>query len=156
MVSLIEYLHILAVAVLIGKVVFLSFIVAPILAKNLEREPFGKVVRQLFPAYYALGMGTAIVGLICVTGLGLIIGMSTTLLVVAGTWLIILAAEAYCRSPLTPQSNALRDRLKEQESRGAVDPALQGAWNRLHQRSVYLNSLELLAGLYLILLVSRL
>ena len=156
MVSLIEYLHMLAVAVLVGKVVFLSFIVAPILAKNLEREPFGKVVRQLFPAYYALGMGTAIVGLICVTGLGLIIGMSTTLLVAAGTWLIILAVEAYCRSPLTPQSNALRDRLKEQESRGAVDPALQGAWNRLHQRSVYLNSLVLLAGLYLLLLVSRL
>lgn len=156
MVSLIEYLHMLAVAVLVGKVVFLSFIVAPILAKNLEREPFGKVVRQLFPAYYALGMGTAIVGLICVTGLGLIIGMSTTLLVAAGAWLIILTAEAYCRSPLTPQSNALRDRLKEQESRGAVDPALQGAWNRLHQRSVYLNSLVLLAGLYLLLLVSRL
>ena len=156
MVSLIEYLHMLAVAVLVGKVVFLSFIVAPILAKNLEREPFGKVVRQLFPAYYALGIGTAIVGLICVTGLGLIIGMSTTLLVAAGAWLIILAAEAYCRSSLTPQSNALRDRLKEQESRGAVDPALQGAWNRLHQRSVYLNSLVLLAGLYLLLLVSRL
>ena len=156
MVSLIEYLHMLAITVLVGKVVFLSFIVAPILAKNLEREPFGKVVRQLFPAYYALGMGTALVGLICVTGLGLIIGMSTTLLVAAGAWLIILAAEAYCRSSLTPQSNALRDRLKEQESRGAVDPALQGAWNRLHQRSVYLNSLVLLAGLYLLLLVSRL
>ena len=36
MVSLIEYLHMLAVAVLVGKVVFLSFIVAPILAKNLR------------------------------------------------------------------------------------------------------------------------
>lgn len=156
MLSVIEYLHMLAVAVLVGKVVLLSFIVAPILAKNLEREPFGKVVRQLFPAYYALGMGTAILGLISVIGLGLILGMSTTLLVAGGTWLIILAAEAYCRSPLTPQSNAMRDRLKEQESRGAVDPALQSAWNRLHQRSVYLNSLVLFAGLYLLLLASRL
>jgi hypothetical protein len=156
MLSVIEYLHMLAVAVLVGKVVLLSFIVAPILAKNLEREPFGKVVRQLFPAYYALGMGTAILGLISVIGLGLILGMSTTLLVAGGTWLIILAAEAYCRSPLTPQSNAMRDRLKEQESRGAVDPALQSAWNRLHQRSVSLNSLVLLAGLYLLLLASRL
>lgn len=82
--------------------------------------------------------------------------MSTTLLVAGGTWLVILAAEAYCRSPLTPQSNAMRDRLKEQESRGAVDPALQSAWNRLHQRSVYLNSLVLFAGLYLLLLASRL
>lgn len=70
MLSVIEYLHMLAVAVLVGKVVLLSFIVAPILAKNLEREPFGKVVRQLFPAYYALGMGTAILGLISVIGLG--------------------------------------------------------------------------------------
>ena len=38
----IQYLHALAVAVLLGKVVLLSFVVAPILAKNLEREPFGK------------------------------------------------------------------------------------------------------------------
>ena len=30
------------------------------------------------------------------------------------------------------------------------------AWNRLHQRSLYLNSLVLLAGLYLLLLVSLL
>jgi hypothetical protein len=50
----------------------------------------------------------------------------------------------------------MRDRLKEQESQGAVDPALQGAWNRLHQRSVYLNSLVLLAGLCLLGLASRL
>ena len=36
---------------------------------------------------------------------------------------------------------------KEQEQHGAVDLNLQAAWNRLHQRSVYLNSLVLLAGL---------
>jgi len=93
--------------------------------------------------------------LLSVTGLGLILGMSPVLLVAGGTWLFILAAEAYCRSPLTPQSNAMRDRLKDQESRGAVDPALQAAWNRLHQRSVYLNSLVMLAGLSLLGLASR-
>jgi hypothetical protein len=150
MVSLIEYLDMLAAAVLIGKVVLLSFVVAPILAKCLDREHFGKVVRQLFPAYYALGMGTAIVGLVSLSGVAMIRGMSPFLLVAGGIWLVVLAAEAYCRSPLTPQSNAMRDRLKEQESRGAVDPTLQTAWNRLHQRSVYLNSLVLLAGLCLI------
>ncbi|HXH85288.1 MAG TPA: DUF4149 domain-containing protein [Nitrospira sp.] len=152
---MIEYLYILAVALLVGKVVLLSFVVAPILAKNLERESFGKVVRELFPAYYTLGMGTAIAGLISVAGLGLFLGMSTILVIAAGIWLIIFAAESYCRSPLTPQSNAMRDRLKEQESRGAVDPALQTAWSRLHQRSVYLNSLVLLAGLCLLGLAGR-
>ena len=63
MASSIEYLSLLAVAVLIGKVVLLSFVVAPILAKALEREPFGVVVRRLFPAYYALGMTAAAVGI---------------------------------------------------------------------------------------------
>lgn len=101
-------------------------------------------------------MGTAILGLVSLNALAMIRGMSPSLLVADGIWLIILAAEAYCRSPLTPQSNAMRDRLKEQEQRGAVDPNLQAAWNRLHQRSVYLNSLVLLAGLCLLGLASRL
>lgn len=150
MVPLIEYLHALAISVLVGKVVLLSFVVAPILAKSLEREQFGLVVRRLFPAYYVLGMGTAILGLVSLSGLAMIRGMSPSLLIAGGIWLIILAAESYCRSPLTPQSNAMRDRLKEQEQRGAVDPNLQAAWNRLHQRSVSLNSLVLLAGLCLL------
>ena len=45
-----QYLQALAVAVLVGKVVLLSFVVAPILAKSLDQEAFGKVVRRLFPA----------------------------------------------------------------------------------------------------------
>lgn len=152
---LIVYVHSLAVAVLIGKVVFLSFVVAPILAKNLEREPFGRVVRQLFPAYYALGMGAAVIGLTSVVILGIIRQAHTIHYLAAGLWLVVFATEGYCRSLLTPQSNTMRDRLKEQESRGVVDPALQNAWNRLHQRSVYLNSLVLLAGLCLLGLVRR-
>lgn len=156
MATLIEYLYALASAILVGKIVLLSFVVAPILAKNLEREPFGRVVRQLFPAYYAVGMGAAIMALVSLSGLTIIRGMSPSLMVAGGIWLIILAVEAYCRSPLTHQSSAMRDRLKEQESRGAVDPALQTEWNRLHQRSVYLNSMVLLIGLCLIWLGQRL
>jgi hypothetical protein len=150
---LIDYIHALAAAILVGKVVLLSFVVAPTLAKNLEREPFGKVVRQLFPAYYVLGMAMAVVGLLAVGGTMAFRGGSLSLLFAGGIWLIVLIAESYCHSPLTPESNAMRDQLKEQEQRGAVDPELQASWNRLHQRSVYLNSLVLLAGLCLIALV---
>lgn len=153
MARFIDYVHALAAAILVGKVVLLSFVVAPILAKNLEPESFGKVVRQLFPAYYALGMGTAVMGVIAASMLAALRGMSVVLLVASGIWLIVLAAESYCRSPLTPRSNAMRDRLKDQESRGLIDTDLQAAWNRLHQRSLYLNSLVLLAGLCLIALV---
>lgn len=153
MAQFLDYVHALAVAILVGKVVLLSFVVAPILAKNLEPESFGKVVRQLFPAYYALGMGTAVMGVIAASMLAALRGMSVVLLVASGIWLIVLAAESYCRSPLTPRSNAMRYRLKDQESRGLIDADLQAAWNRLHQRSLYLNSLVLLAGLCLIALV---
>lgn len=145
-----QYLHALAVAVLVGKVVLLSFVVAPILAKSLAQEQFGAVVRQLFPAYYLLGMSAAAIGLLSVTTLGIIRGLSPSLLLAGGIWLIMLSAESYCRSPLTPQSNAMRDRLKAQEREGPVDPVLKAAWDRLHQRSLYLNSLVLLGGLWLV------
>lgn len=152
MISLVADVHSLAAAVVLGKVVLLSFVVAPVLARNLEPESFSKVVRQLFPAYYALGMAAAVAGLISVGGLLAMTGVTASLLLAFVMWLMILAAEAYCRSPLTPRSNALRDELKEQEKLGVVDPRLQKTWDRLHQRSVYLNSLVLLAGFCLVLL----
>jgi hypothetical protein len=148
--SVMQYLHEVAAAVLVGKVVLLSFVVAPILAKNLDTESFARVVRRLFPAYYSLGMGSAFMGVLSLGCFAIIRGNSPTLLLAGGIWLMILAAESYCRSPLTPQSNAMRDRLKEQERQGAVDAQLQADWNRLHQRSLYLNSLVLVGGLCLV------
>ncbi len=145
-----QYLHALAAAILVGKVVLLSFVVAPILAKQLGPEQFGTVVRQLFPAYYLLGMSVAVAGLLSVTALGIMRGLSPSLLLAGGIWLAVFSAESYCRSPLTPQSNAMRDRLKAQEREGSVDPVLKAAWDRLHQRSLYLNSLVLLGGLWLV------
>ena len=44
----------------------------------------------------------------------------------------------------------MRDRLKEQERQGCVDPVLKASWERLHQRSLYLNSLVLFGGLWLV------
>lgn len=152
MISLVADVHALAAALLLGKVVLLSFVVAPILAQNLDPESFTKVVRQLFPAYYALGIGAAIAGLVSAGSLLAIRGVTISTLLASAMWLMILAAEAYCRSPLTPRSNMMRDQLKEQERRGGVDPRLQDSWNRLHKRSVYLNSLVLLAGFCLVVL----
>jgi hypothetical protein len=95
-------------------------------------------------------MGAAGLGLAALCGILIIQGLSTTLLLAWSIWIVVLVAESYCRTPLTLLSNAMRDRLKEQEAQGGVDPTLRGSWNKLHQRSIYLNSLVLVAGLCLL------
>ncbi len=156
MTMLLNYLHQLATGLLVGKVVFLSFMVAPILAQTLDAEAFGKTVRRLFPAYYLLGMGSAVMALVSLMGLTLIPGAGYVILLSMALWAGVLASETYSRFYLTPQSNAMRDQLKQQELHRAVDSALKKSWDRLHRRSVVLNSLVLLAGLILIWTAGRL
>ena len=146
---LFHYLHILATGLLIGKVVFMSFVVAPILARTLDAESFSKVARRLFPAYYLLGLVSAAVALTSLMGLAVLEGGS--MLVFAMTlWTGVLASEWYSRFSVTPRSNAMRDRLKQQELHGLVDSDLRESWERLHRRSVSLNSAVLIAGLILV------
>ena len=147
------YLHLLAIAVLVGKVVFLSFVTAPILARTLDAESFAKVVRQLFPQYYALGMISAVVGWATITALGIQRGLGPFDLVSSALWLGILAIENYCRTPLTPQINELSDHLKENQARGLTTPLIQKHRDSLHRRSVQLNSAVLVMGLCLIGLI---
>ena len=56
------FLNLLAMAILVGKIVFLSFVTAPVLAQTIDANAFSQVVRNLFPQYYALGMISAAVG----------------------------------------------------------------------------------------------
>lgn len=146
---LFHYMHILATGLLIGKVVLMSFVVAPILARTLDAESFSKVARRLFPAYYLLGLVSAAVALTSLMSVAVLEGGS--MLVFAMTlWTGVLASEWYSRFSVTPRSNAMRDRLKQQELHGLVDSDLRESWERLHRRSVSLNSAVLIAGLILV------
>ncbi len=150
MVGILTYLHLLAVAVLVGKVVFLSFVTAPVLASTLEPEAFARVVRRLFPRYYAFGMMTATVGWASMTSLGLLKGFAPLDLVAATLWLGVLAIENYCRFPLTPRINALSDQLKDAAQRGEPMVSVRRDRDALHRRSVRLNGVVLMLGLSLI------
>ncbi len=144
------YTHALAASILIGKVVLLSFVVAPVLAQVLAPASFGSVVRAMFPAYYALGMAAAGLGLVSVTVLLLGQQKQTTAFFALALWAGVLAIEWYCRTPLTPTINAVSDRLKDQAMSGQAEPALQRTWDRLHRRSVWLNGTVLVLGLCLV------
>ena len=153
MLETLAYLHIVAIAVLVGKVVFLSFVTAPVLARTLDPDSFAKVVRQLFPRYYALGMVAATVGWATITSIGLLKGFGPFDLISSTLWLGILAIENYCRSPLTPRINALSDQLKEADQRGIKILSVKKDRDDLHRLSVQLNSLVLIIGLCLIGLI---
>jgi len=153
MIESLAYLHVVAIAVLVGKVVFLSFITAPVLARTLDPDSFAKVVRQLFPRYYALGMIAATVGWATITSIGLLKGFGPIDLISSTLWLGVLAIENYCRSPLTPKINALSDRLKEAEKLGVKIVSVRKDRDALHRLSVQLNSLVLIIGLCLIGLI---
>lgn len=153
MIEILTYLHLLAVAVLVGKIVFMSFVTAPILARTLDPDAFARVVRMLFPRYYALGMMAAAVGWASVTGLGLLTGFGPRALIAATLWLGVLAIETYCRSPLTPRINALSDRLKDADRRGLNIVPVRKDRDTLHRRSVQLNGVVLMLGLCLIGLI---
>ncbi len=144
------FFNLLAMAILVGKIVFLSFVTAPVLSRTLDADTFAKVVRSLFPQYYGLGMISAAVGWITSIALGLLNGFESMVLLPATIWLGVLAIEHYCRTPLIAQINDLSDQLKAKQARGLTTPLLQQQRDGLHRLSVQLNSLVLLMGLCLI------
>jgi uncharacterized membrane protein len=144
------FLNLLAMAILVGKIIFLSFITAPVLARTLDANAFSQVVRNLFPQYYALGMVSAAIGWFTSLALGLLYGFESFVLIPSTLWLGILAIEQYCRTPLIARMNDLSDQLKAKQAKGLSTPLLQKERDGLHRRSVQLNSLVLLMGLCLI------
>lgn len=144
------FFNLLAMAILVGKIVFLSFVTAPVLSRTLDADTFAKVVRCLFPQYYGLGMISAAVGWTTSIALGLLNGFESIVLLPATIWLGVLAIEHYCRTPLIAQINDLSDQLKAKQARGLTTPLLQQQRDGLHRLSVQLNSLVLFMGLCLI------
>ena len=144
------FLNLLAVAVLVGKIIFLSFVTAPVLSRTLDADSFAKVVRSLFPQYYGLGMVSGAVGWTTSIALGLLNGFEPVVLIPATLWLGVLGIEHYCRTPLIAQINELSDQLKAKKARGLNTPLLQKQRDGLHRLSVQLNSVVLFMGLCLI------
>ena len=144
------FLNLVASAVLVGKIVFLSFVTAPVLSRTLDADSFSRVVRSLFPPYYGLGMMSAAVGWTTSVALGFYQGFTGFVLTPATLWLGILAIEQYCRTPLIGQINELSDQLKIKQAKGLSTPLLQRQRDGLHRRSVQLNSVVLFLGLCLL------
>lgn len=132
-----NWLHIvelLAMVAWLGGIVFFSFFTAPVLARELDAAGFARVVRTLFPRYYALGAacGGALLAVALTRGFLWVWNDPAVAAVVL--FAVLTLAQVVARQWLTPAINAARDA-------GAAGKA---KFDRLHALSVRLNGLVLL------------
>ncbi len=69
----------LALAVIIGSIVFQSFIVAPVVFTRLDQNQARDVLRTLFPRFFRLNAGAGFVAAIALFACGLVSGWTTSL-----------------------------------------------------------------------------
>ena len=140
--AIFDSIYVFALTAWVGSILFLSFAVAPIIFRVLDKESGARFVRALFPRYYAWGVVSSAVALPClVCGSlsfpelrGPMVGVQAAL-IAAGLGIML-----YCGNTLTPAINQARD-----EGPGSAD-----RFERLHKRSVILNAVALLIGTVLL------
>jgi len=142
-----RFIHLLALVVWIGGIVFFSFFTTPALFAALPRDMAGRVTAALFPRYYLLGGAC---GLIAVLTLLLqwlrASGGDRRQQIEMLLLMLMLAMTLYAGLAILPETSALRPQL-----RAAGDSPGRAAAERrfavLHRRSVVLNGLVLLCGI---------
>jgi Domain of unknown function (DUF4149) len=131
-------LLLIAVGVWLGAMVFFAAVVAPTVFGTLEPQLAGHMIRRVFPRYYLFG-------LICLS----IASLVSVFAPGASRWVtvacvVMLGATWYARQVLMPQVNAARDAMLAQNEPHSL------AFDRLHKRSVQLNTTEMAVCLLLL------
>lgn len=142
MLYVVQCLHLLALAVWLGETVFLSFVVAPTLFSTFPQEA-GRVMSALFPWYYRIGYACGVVLLVSSLVFWRSGAAGVRAAVTVGVAGLMLAAVLYAGIIIQPRARALRLEVHGPNPSAAA----KLAFDRLHRRSVQLNSVVLLGGL---------
>jgi L-lactate permease len=131
-------LLLIAVGVWLGAMVFFASVVAPTVFGTLEPQLAGHMIRRVFPRYYLFG-------LIClaVASLASVFASSASPRITVAC-VVMLGATWYARQVLMPQVNAARDAMLAQNESHSPE------FDRLHKRSVQLNTAEMAVCLLLL------
>jgi Domain of unknown function (DUF4149) len=119
----------------LGVQVFLSFLVAPLTFRLIDRTLAARVVTGLFPAYYLFGIVTTGLALLLVLGLGVAEGRSPSRWAAASLLALMLAGTVYAGQVLVPEAQAVRVRA---EAARPGDPAPM-EFRRMHRFAVAVN-----------------
>ncbi|HEV8716090.1 MAG TPA: DUF4149 domain-containing protein [Candidatus Binatia bacterium] len=136
-------LLLIAVGVWLGAMVFFASVVAPTVFGSLEPQLAGHMIRRVFPRYYLFG-------LICLS----IASLTSVFRPNASLWVtvacvLMLGATWYARQVLMPQVNAARDAMLARNETHSPE------FERLHKRSVQLNTTEMAVCLLLLYVLAE-
>lgn len=147
MAASLRFLHLLALVVWIGGIVFFSFFTAPALFGVLPRDMAGRVTAVLFPRYYLLGGTCGAIALLTSVWQGWRAPardrgrrIETLLL------LLMLAMTLYAGLGILPETSSLLSQLHAADDT-AGRQAAQRRFDDLHRRSVLLNGMVLVCGI---------
>jgi hypothetical protein len=137
-----ESIYVVGLAGWIGAMAFFSFGLAPLIFRILEPQPAGRLVRGVFPRYYAwvaICAGLAAASLVCAALVAPPL-RGPVVAIQSGIAFIGLFLMLYCGNILTPAVNAARDGGEPEKKR----------FDSLHRTSVNINSFVLLLGIGLL------
>tara|TARA_A100001037_G_scaffold56671_1_gene48976 strand:- start:17520 stop:17951 length:432 start_codon:yes stop_codon:yes gene_type:complete len=126
----------IAVASLFGSMLFFSCVVAPLVFVELDAATAGRLIRRLFPWYYAVVGALALIGAACFAA-----GRPADALVMT----LVLSGAVLSRQVLMPRINRHRDRML------GGDATAETPFERLHRLSVWINGAQLLAALVVLI-----
>ncbi|VAX22673.1 hypothetical protein MNBD_NITROSPINAE02-1888 [hydrothermal vent metagenome] len=155
MLGAIKYFHLLSMTVWIGSMVFFSFVVAPAVFKNFERQMAGDIVGLVFPKYFMLGMICAVIALVTLFMLGSKVGfvphikVGLILLCLMGG---LVASQGFVLGPKARQVKADIRALADDD---ANKQQLRKKFGKLHGASVVINVVILFLGLGLLFFIIR-
>ncbi len=147
MTTTLRFVHLLAVAIWFGSVVFFSFVTAPALFAALPREMAGRATTAIFPRYYFLGGVCAAVAILSAILLGWRVGSWGRGLILEIILLLVMGGLTLAAGQIIlPEADSIRRSLPAFEGTPAYDAA-KTRFRLLHHRSVLLNGAVLLLGL---------
>lgn len=151
---IIEALFVIAVAVWVGAIVVLSFVIAPGLFSALPRQQAGDLMNHLFPAYYHLGALCGLVALIA----GGIQAYAGRRWGIVRFWLtgLMVVSTFYAGFVVTPQAQAVRAQLLaggDHPAPAEIRAKLQETFQSDHRQAVAANGIALVSGLGILWMV---
>jgi uncharacterized membrane protein len=138
-----KWLHLVALIVWVGEIVFFSFVVAPGLFRTFPSVEAGRAVAALFPIYYRIGYACGLALLAtCVVFLvagGARLAWSLAAVVCA----LMLGATFYAGSVVQPRASVLRPQIHDETAPSEA----KEEFSRLHRTAVLLNGAVLVGGI---------